>query len=51
LRFCWYFSHDNAEFVTSGILKRDVQVAVRFCSKLNCATRKSIPFFFSGDAL
>src|SRR6478672_2486810 len=43
-RFCWYLNHNNSGFLASRILKAVVKVAVLFCSQLNYATRRSIPF-------
>ena len=50
LRFCWYLNHNNAWFIACRILKTDVKVVVLFCSQLNYATCKSIPFLFRPEA-
>jgi hypothetical protein len=51
LRFCWYFNNNDPRFVAGHILKRDVNVAVRFDFESNYAARESEPLIFNPGAL
>ncbi len=51
LRFDWYFNNDCPRFIASRILKRNMNVAVRFNFESNYAARESEPFVFSAGAL
>ena len=51
LRFGWYFNNDCPRFIASRILKRNMNVAVRFNFESNYAARESEPFVFSAGAL
>ena len=46
-----YFADDNPWFVPGRVLKRNVNVAVRFDFESNYAARESEPFIFNPGAL
>ena len=50
LRFDWYFNNDCPRFIASRILKRNMNVAVRFNFESNYAARESEPFVFNSGA-
>ncbi len=50
LRFGWYFNNNDARFIASRILKRDVKIAVRFDFESNNAARDGKPFGFDAGA-
>jgi len=50
LRFSRYFNNNDARFVSGRILKRNVNVTVRFNFENNDAARQSKPFVFSVGA-
>ncbi len=51
LRFRRYFDNNNAGLVASGILKRNMQVAIRFDFHSNNAASERVPFTFNSGGL
>ncbi len=51
LRFSRYFNNNDARFVSGRILKRNVNVTVRFNFENNDAARQSEPLVFNPGAL
>ena len=50
LRFCWYFSYDDAQLVAARIGQTIVKVAVFFRPELNYSPRQRIPFLFGPNS-
>ncbi len=51
LPFLRYFADDNPRFIPGRVLKRNVNVAVRFDFESKDAARESEPFIFNPGAL
>ncbi len=50
MRFRGYFNNNDARLIAGRILKRNVNVAVRFNFESNDAARESEPFIFNPGA-